>query len=46
VYGFNPYAPIDILLLPTSERVHDDAKERADFFCKCMKQQGTTLKND
>jgi translation initiation factor IF-1 len=31
VYGFNPRAPIDILTLPTSERIHSDAKERADF---------------
>ena len=31
VYGFNPLAPIDILSLPTSERIHRDAKKRADF---------------
>jgi hypothetical protein len=31
VYGFNPHTPIDILPLPTSERIHSDAKERADF---------------
>jgi hypothetical protein len=31
VYGFNPHAPIDILPLPTSERIHVDAKECADF---------------
>jgi hypothetical protein len=31
VYGFNPRAPIDILPLPTSERIHSDAKEHADF---------------
>jgi hypothetical protein len=34
VYGFTPRAPIDILPLPTSERVHSDAKERADFIVK------------
>ena len=34
VYGFNPRAPIDILPLPTSERIHSDAKERADFILK------------
>ncbi|WVZ63626.1 hypothetical protein U9M48_013242 [Paspalum notatum var. saurae] len=34
VYGFNPRAPIDLLPLPTSERVHHDAKERADFILK------------
>jgi hypothetical protein len=34
VYGFNPRAPIDILPLPTSERIHDDAKERAEFILK------------
>jgi hypothetical protein len=33
-YGFNPCAPIDILPLPTSERIHDDAKERAEFILK------------
>jgi translation initiation factor IF-1 len=31
VYGFNPRAPIDILPLPTSERIPSDAKKRADF---------------
>jgi hypothetical protein len=31
VYGFNPRAPIDILPLPASERIHNDAKEPADF---------------
>jgi hypothetical protein len=34
VYGFNPRAPIDILPLPTSERVHNDAKARAEFILK------------
>ena len=34
MYGFNPRAPIDILPLPTSERIHNDAKERADFILK------------
>ena len=34
VYGFNPRAPIDLLPLPTTERVHSDAKERADFILK------------
>jgi hypothetical protein len=34
VYGFNPRAPIDLLPLPTMERVHTDAKERADFILK------------
>lgn len=34
VYGFNPRAPIDILPLPTSERIHSDAKERAEFILK------------
>ena len=34
VYGFNPCAPIDILPLPTSERIHSDAKGRADFILK------------
>jgi hypothetical protein len=31
VYGFNSCAPIDILPLPTNERIHSDAKEHADF---------------
>ncbi|WVZ76707.1 hypothetical protein U9M48_024659 [Paspalum notatum var. saurae] len=37
VYGFNPRAPIDLLPLPTSERVHHDAKEHADFILKLHK---------
>jgi hypothetical protein len=27
VYGFNPHAPIDLLPLPTTERIHSDARE-------------------
>jgi hypothetical protein len=34
VYGFNPHAPIDLLPLPTIERIHSDARERADFILK------------
>jgi hypothetical protein len=34
VYGFNPHAPIDLLPLPTTECVHIDAKECADFILK------------
>jgi hypothetical protein len=34
VYGFNPRAPIDILPLPTNERIHNDAKQRAEFILK------------
>ena len=34
VYGFNPHAPIDLLSLPTTERIHSDARERADFIRK------------
>jgi hypothetical protein len=34
VYGFNPRAPIDILPLPTSERIHDDATECVEFILK------------
>jgi hypothetical protein len=34
VYGFNPRAPIDLLPLTTTERVHTDANERADFILK------------
>ncbi|WVZ89614.1 hypothetical protein U9M48_035993 [Paspalum notatum var. saurae] len=42
VYGFNPHAPIDLLPLPSSERVHHDAKEHADFILKLHK---TTIDN-
>ena len=38
VYGFNPRASIDLLSLPTTERIHSDAREHADFFVSCMKQ--------
>jgi hypothetical protein len=31
VYGFDPRTPLDILPLPINERVHVDAKERAEF---------------
>jgi hypothetical protein len=31
VYGFNPLAPIDILPLPTSERIDSDAKKHDEF---------------
>jgi hypothetical protein len=34
VYDFNPGAPIDILPLPTSKRIHDYAKEPAEFILK------------
>ena len=34
VYGFNPRTPIYLLPLPTPERVHSDAKERADLILK------------
>jgi hypothetical protein len=34
VYSFNPRAPIDLLPLPTTEKVHSDAKERVDFILK------------
>ena len=34
VYGFNPRAPIDILPLPTSERIHSEAKEHVEFILK------------
>ncbi|WVZ81114.1 LOW QUALITY PROTEIN: hypothetical protein U9M48_028530 [Paspalum notatum var. saurae] len=37
VYGFNQRAPIDLLPLPTSERVYHDAKEHADFILKLHK---------
>ena len=42
VYGFNPKAPIDLLPLPTTERVNFDAKQRAEFFLKFHK---TTKEN-
>jgi hypothetical protein len=34
VYGFVPHAPIDLLSLPTSERVNFDAKQRAKLILK------------
>ena len=34
VYGFNPRAPIDLLPLPTTDRIHLNSKERADFILK------------
>ena len=34
MYGFNPRAPIDLLPLPTTERIHSDARKRADFIRK------------
>jgi hypothetical protein len=43
VYGFNPRAPIDILPLPTSERVHTDAKERADFILQLHETTKTNI---
>jgi hypothetical protein len=41
-YVFNPRAPIDMLPLPTSELIHMDAKERADFIL----QMHDTIKNN
>jgi hypothetical protein len=34
VYGFNPRAHIDLLPLPTAERIHLNAKECSDFILK------------
>ena len=34
MYGFNPRTPIDLLPLPTTERTHNDARERAEFIRK------------
>jgi hypothetical protein len=34
VYGFNPRAPIDLLPLPTSEKLNFDAKTRAELILK------------
>ena len=34
MYGFTPHALIDLLPLPTAERVNLDAKTRADFILK------------
>ena len=36
VYGFLPHAPIDLLPLPSSEKVNFDAKQRAELILKCM----------
>jgi len=37
VYGFNPRAPIDLLPLPTTERIHSDASACAEFIHKLHK---------
>jgi hypothetical protein len=42
VYGFVPRAPIDLLPLPTSERLNFDAKQRAELMLKMHK---TTKEN-
>ena len=42
VYGFNPKAPIDLLPLPTTERVNFDAKQCPEFVLKLHK---TTKEN-
>ena len=34
MYGFNPRALIDLLPLPTTERIHSDAREHVDFIRK------------
>jgi translation initiation factor IF-1 len=34
VYGFNPYAPIDLLHLPPSETTCFDASQRSEFILK------------
>ena len=34
MYGFNPHAPIDLLPLPTTERIHSDTREHANFIRK------------
>jgi hypothetical protein len=34
VYGFNPRVPINLLPLPTNERINHDAKERDEFILK------------
>ena len=42
VYGFNPKAPIDLLPLPTTERVNFYAKQHTEFVLKLHK---TTKEN-
>jgi hypothetical protein len=42
VYGFVPRAPIDLLPLPTSEKVNLDAKQRAELI---LKMHETTKEN-
>jgi hypothetical protein len=34
VYGFNPHAPIDLLPLSTTKRIHSGAREHANFIHK------------
>jgi hypothetical protein len=42
---FQPRAPIDILPLPTSERIHSDAKECADFILQMHETTKHNIEN-
>jgi len=44
VYGFNLRAPIDLLPLSTTERIHSDASARAEFIVCCVKPLKKILK--
>jgi len=45
VYGFMPRAPIDLLPLPSSEKVNFDAKERADLILKMHEITKANIEN-
>jgi len=45
VYGFMPRAPIDLLPLPSSEKVNFDAKERADLVLKMHEITKANIEN-
>ena len=44
MYGFNPKAPIDLLPLPTNERVNFNAKQHVEFVIKLHKTTKENIK--
>ena len=44
VYGFLPRAPIDLLPLPSSEKVNFDAKQRAELILKMHERKNSRYK--
>ena len=45
MYGFNPHAPIDLLPLPTTKRIHSDARERVHFIRKLHETTKTNIES-